>query len=121
VDAAENNPTALTLGRHAEVVKYFSMTEHTMVPDVLLVSRQTWDSLSERQRSIMKSAAQESVLLQSILWEQAEAESLSTARRMGIIFQDPDREAFARKLSPLKDECAAADSMRDLIARVERV
>ena len=120
VDAAENNPTALTLGRHAEVVKYFSMTEHTMVPDVLLVSRQTWDSLPERQRSIMKSAAQESALLQSILWEQAEAESLSTAQRMGIIFQDPNREAFARKLAPLREEFAAVDTLGDLIARVER-
>lgn len=121
VDAAENNPTALTLGRHAEVVKYFSMTEHTMVPDVLLVSRQTWDRLPERQRSTMKSAAQESALLQSILWEQAEAQSLSTAQRMGIIFQESDREAFVRSLAPLREEFAATDAMRDLIARVEQV
>jgi tripartite ATP-independent transporter DctP family solute receptor len=120
VDGAENNPTALTLGRHAEVVKYYSLTEHTMVPDVLLVSRRTWDTLPERHRSIMRTAAQESALLQGILWEQAEAESRSTAQRMGITFQEPDRAAFARKLAPLKQEFAASDGLGNLIAVVER-
>lgn len=73
-----------------------------MVPDVLLASRHTWDSVSGRHRSIMRNAAQESALLQGILWEQAEVESRSTAQRVGIAFQEPDREAFTPQASPIE-------------------
>ncbi len=120
IDGAENNITALTFGRHAEVVKYYSLTEHTMVPDVLLVSRQTWEGLPERHRSIVRSAAMESALLQGVLWEHAEEESRRTATRLGIIFEEPDKDAFVRKLAPLKQEFAERGGLAQLIAAIER-
>ena len=45
VDGAENNVTALTNGRHGEVCKFYSETEHQIVPDVLVMSATRWDSL----------------------------------------------------------------------------
>ena len=38
VDAAENNPTALTTARHGEVASHFSMDEHTIIPSVVVMS-----------------------------------------------------------------------------------
>jgi len=120
IDGAENNLTALTFGRHAEVIKYYSLTEHTMVPDVLLVSRRVWDGLPEHHRTAMRSAAADSALLQSQLWETAEAQSRRTAQGMGVIFETPDKEPFARKLAPLKQEFSDRQGLADMIAMVER-
>jgi tripartite ATP-independent transporter DctP family solute receptor len=119
IDGAENNLSALSFGRHAEVVKYYSLTEHTMVPDVLLMSRRVWNTLSERHRSVVRQAAAESALLQSTLWEASEGESRRTAERMGVTFETPDKEPFARKLAPMKEEFAER-GLRDFIATVER-
>ena len=46
VDGAENNETALTLARHGEVAKFFSEDQHTMIPDVLLISTKSWNKLT---------------------------------------------------------------------------
>ena len=119
IDGAENNLSALSFGRHAEVVKYYSLTEHTMVPDVLLMSRRVWNTLSERHRSVVWQAAAESALLQSTLWEANEGESRRTAERMGVTFETPDKEPFARKLAPMKEEFGER-GLRDFIATVER-
>ncbi|HEX2554673.1 MAG TPA: TRAP transporter substrate-binding protein [Microvirga sp.] len=121
IDGAENNLSALSFGRHAEVVKYYSLTEHTMVPDVLLMSRRVWDTLPENHRSVLRQAAAESAVLQSTLWEDSEGESRRTAERLGVTFEVPDKEPFARKLAPMKDEFGRRDgALRDFIAAVER-
>jgi TRAP-type C4-dicarboxylate transport system substrate-binding protein len=120
VDGAENNITALVYGRHAEVVKYFSFTEHTMVPDVLLMNRQAWERLSKSQQDTLRSAAAESSLLQSILWEQAESRSRFEAERMGITFVHPNKAAFVAKLAALKQELAERAGLAGLIAKIEQ-
>ncbi len=120
VDGAENNITALIYGRHAQVAKYFSFTEHTMVPDVLLMSRRAWERLSGSQQDTLRSAAVESSLLQTILWEQTESRSRLEAERMGITFMHPDKAAFVAKLAPLKQEFAQRAGLAGLITRIEQ-
>ena len=68
VDGAENNVTALTNVRHGEVCKYYSETEHQIVPDVLVMSDTRWDSLTKPQQEIVKQAALESFEYQKSLW-----------------------------------------------------
>lgn len=120
IDCAENNVTSLDHGRHAEVIRYFAYTEHTMVPDVLMMSSRTWNTLSTRHREILKSAAVESALLQSELWLMAELASLDYAARFGVAFSTPDKAPFAERLAPLKREFIARDGLEDLVAAVER-
>ena len=62
VDGAENNLPSFGTGRHMEVCKYFTFSEHVMVPDLLVVSRATWDSLSEEERRWLQTAADEYVI-----------------------------------------------------------
>lgn len=119
VDGAENNLTALIYGRHAEVVRHYSYTEHTFVPDVLLMSGQTWKSLSQRHQSIIRNAAQESALLQEVLWEEAEAESRQRSREFGVEFELPDKKAFADQLKPIKNDFANRLGLGEMIERIE--
>lgn len=74
VDAAENNETALTLARHGEVSKIFSQDEHTMIPDVLLISEKTWAKLTPEQQKALKTAADNSMMFHKELWAKMIAE-----------------------------------------------
>jgi tripartite ATP-independent transporter DctP family solute receptor len=72
VDGAENNPPSFYTSRHYEVCKYYSLDEHTTIPDVLLISTDWWKLLSEQQQKWVRDAANESVAYQRIKWAESE-------------------------------------------------
>jgi len=59
LDGAENNEFALTIARHGEVAKYYSYDMHTRIPDIMLISKTTFDSLSEGEQKAVLEAARE--------------------------------------------------------------
>lgn len=104
VDGAENNVTALTTGRHGEVSKFYSQTEHQMVPDVLVISSAKWDSLKKPQQDALRQAAQESAQYQRKLWADAEKTEAAAAEKLGVKFSRPSKEPFIAKVAPMLDE-----------------
>src|SRR5437868_2349347 len=46
VDGAENNWPSYESSRHFEVAKFYSVTEHSMAPEMLLFSKRVWDTLT---------------------------------------------------------------------------
>lgn len=104
VDGAENNVTALTTGRHGEVSKFFSQTEHQMVPDVLVISSAKWDSLKKPLQDALRAAAQESFVYQRGLWAEAEKTEAVAAEKMGVKFSTPAKQPFVDKVKPMLDE-----------------
>ena len=103
IDMAENNVTALTNGRHGEVAKFYSRTEHQIVPDVLIISANRWDKLNKDQQGIIKQAALESFHLQKELWLTAEKDAQTKAEKIGVTFNTPNKEAFVAKVKPMLD------------------
>lgn len=103
VDMAENNVTALTTGRHGEVSKFYSDTEHQMVPDVLLISAARWDALKKPQQDIIKKAALESYQMHKQLWAATEKDAQVKAEKMGVKFSSPKKDAFIAKVKPMID------------------
>src|SRR5690606_32513118 len=67
VDGAENNPPSFFTSRHYEVCKFFSLDEHTSVPDVLLISSVLWNSLTDEEKRWIQEAADESYKYQKKL------------------------------------------------------
>lgn len=57
IDGSENNETVLTTGKHGEICKYFSLDQHTMIPDVLVIGTEVWNKLSEEDQQILIDAA----------------------------------------------------------------
>lgn len=94
VDGAENNPPSLYISRQYEVSKYYSLDEHTAVPDVLLISLRVWDSLTTQQQQWLQAAVDESVLYQRKLWAEFSAESLKTIEDSGVTIIYPDKAPF---------------------------
>lgn len=101
VDGAENNPPSFLSSRHCEVCKYYSLDEHTQVPDMLVISRWTWQRLSPRHRRILQEAADEASQYQRRLWARKTAEALEQARRAGVEIIHPDKGPFVECVGPM--------------------
>jgi TRAP-type C4-dicarboxylate transport system substrate-binding protein len=97
VDGAENNPPSLYTSRHYEVCKFYSLDEHTTIPDVLVISQIVWDKLSEQEKEWIQQAADESAVLQRKLWAESEEESLREVQKAGVQINKPDKDPFHGK------------------------
>ncbi|MDZ7924785.1 MAG: TRAP transporter substrate-binding protein [Marinagarivorans sp.] len=97
VDGAENNPPSFLSSKHYEVAKYFTLDEHTMVPDLVLIGKYTWDHLTPEQRIWVQEAMDESIVYQRKLWGQATIESLEAVKAAGVEVIYPDKILFQNK------------------------
>ncbi|MFF0944027.1 TRAP transporter substrate-binding protein [Kocuria sp. CPCC 205300] len=108
IDGAESNETALTQSNHGEVAKVFSVSEHTRIPDMLVISADAWERLSPEDQQLLVDAAAESTESHKVAWAESIDEAIAKAKEMGVTFiTDVDIEAFQREAQPLVDEYAA--------------
>src|SRR5215467_10557426 len=84
VDGAENNPPSFVFDNHYQVAKYFTLTEHLIVPEILVFSRKTWDSLSNEDRELLRRLAREAQIEERALWVAYEKQALDKAKAAGI-------------------------------------
>ncbi|MGY4516427.1 TRAP transporter substrate-binding protein [Lysobacter sp. HA18] len=96
IDGAENNIKSFSSSRHFEVAKYWSRSEHTFTPDVLIMSRKLMNSLPPRDRDLIREAAAASVPYMRGLWDKAEREAATTVTAGGVRINEVDREAMRR-------------------------
>jgi len=122
VDGAENNwPSFVTTG-HYRVAQFYSLTEHTMGPEVLVMSRRAWDELSDADRAIFRAAARESSRYMRARWLSWEEQSRREAAAAGVtIIGDLDRQAFEDATRALREEMRADPKLGPLIARIQAV
>jgi tripartite ATP-independent transporter DctP family solute receptor len=120
VDGAENNPPSLYTTRQYEVTSYYCLNQHTFVPDILIMSLDTWQRLSAEERAWLKAAAHASSLRQRQLWEESERESMEEIEKAGVaVVRDVDHDAFRRRAEAMYgDPEYQAPEIRELIARI---
>ncbi len=121
VDGAENNPPSLYTSRHYEVCKYYSLDEHTTVPDVLIISKVIWDKLSDQERAWLQQAADESAVLERKLWEESEKKSLEAIQKAGVKINYPDKQPFIDKVKPLLESYGSNKTIYFYIKRIQEV
>jgi tripartite ATP-independent transporter DctP family solute receptor len=117
VDGAENNPPSYESTNHFEVAKYYSMTEHLIIPECLCMSLKTWNKLTPEQQEIVLDAGQKSAVLQRELWAKREAASLETVKAGGTIVNTiADKAPFQAAMAPVYDKFLAANpDLTDLV------
>lgn len=121
VDAAENNPPSFYLSHHYEVSKYFSLDEHTSVPDVLLISTVVWNSLPPQAREWLQSAADEAAVYQRELWRIATQEALDEVQKAGVVVSYPDKNVFQDKVKDIYEEYRSEPEIYELIQNIRAV
>lgn len=118
VDGAENNPPSFHTSRHYEVAKYYSLDEHTAVPDLLMISLDVWNGLEPQQQQWLQEAADESAELQKELWREATEESLRIVSEAGVEIIHPDKDAFLAKAAPLLDSFSRDPEVGPIVQRI---
>ena len=103
IDGTENNETALTTGKHGEVCKVYSVDQHAMIPDVLIMSEKVWKQISPEDQEIILEAAHNSTEAHKVMWDTAIDEAVKEAQEtMGVEFvYDVDKEAFREATQPM--------------------
>jgi len=119
VDGAENNPPSFYLSRHYEVCKYYTLDEHTSIPDIVLVSTTLWESLSEQEKQWLKEAADESVPVQRQLWDESEQEALAAVKEAGVEIIYPDKSEFVEATEEMYDDYRDVGDVYSLIQKIK--
>ncbi len=120
IDAAENNPPSLLTSGHYEICKFYSLDEHTRLPDILIISTRVWAELTSEQQGILQEAIDESVEYQRKIWKESEEESYDVFRKKGVQIIYPDKEPFIKAVQPMWDKYKK-DSLGVLIERIVQV
>ena len=120
VDGAENNPPSFVFDNHYQVAKYYTLTEHLIVPEILVFSRTTWDSLSKDDQAMIKKLAREAQLDERQLWKKVEDEAMAKMKAAGIeVDTVPDKTPFQEAVKPVWDKYGA--KYAELIKRIQAV
>ncbi|WP_339628654.1 TRAP transporter substrate-binding protein [uncultured Maribacter sp.] len=119
VDGAENNPPSFYLSRHYEVCKYYTLDEHTVLPDVLLIGTYVWDKLNEQEQNWLNESVEESVKYQRILWAEAEEEALREVQKAGVKIFRPDKSLFAEKVQGIYEGYKGDPEIYPLIKKIQ--
>jgi len=110
VDGAENNPPSYESTSHYEVAKYYSLSEHLIIPECVCMSKKSWDALSDEQKEIVKGAAVASAETQRELWSEREEESLQIVRDGGTeINEVADKGPFQEAMGPVYEQFLEAN------------
>jgi tripartite ATP-independent transporter DctP family solute receptor len=120
VDGAENNwPSFVTTG-HYKVAQFYALTEHTMGPEVLVMSGRAWQELSDADRAIFRGAARDSSKYMRQQWQSWEEQSKKQAAEAGVtIIGNLDRKPFEDATRSLRDEMRADPKFGRLIERIQ--
>ena len=119
IDGAENNPPSYYETRHYEVAKYYSLDEHAMVPEILIMSLRTWNALSEEDRKIIKMAAIAAQELQRRLWLKDEQIALEEVKKAGCKIFHPKKDPFIKAVQPVYEKYGK--KYMDLIKRIQEM
>jgi tripartite ATP-independent transporter DctP family solute receptor len=120
IDGAENNTPSYQETHHYEVAKYYSLTDHLIIPEALCVSKKAWDKLTPEQQDIVMKAGHASALLERKLWKARDAESMKIIKDAGVqVNEVTDRAAFLDAMKPVyKDFLTANPDLTGLVNEI---
>lgn len=120
VDGAENNWPSYESSRHFEAAKYYNVTEHSMVPEVLVFSKKVFDGLSKEDQALVRKTAKESVAVMRKLWDEREAKSRKTAEAGGAqVIPVADKKPFVDAMKPVYAKFVNTPKLQQLVQRIQ--
>ncbi|WP_304618562.1 TRAP transporter substrate-binding protein [Paracoccus sediminilitoris] len=120
IDGAENNFPSYDSSGHAEVAKYFTLDEHLMVPELVAMSKASWDKLSPEDQEIIREAARNSATVQRELWAEQEKASQEKVEAAGAeIITEIDKTPFIEAMAPVYEKYVTTPEAQDLVKRIQ--
>ncbi|MBR1208353.1 MULTISPECIES: TRAP transporter substrate-binding protein [unclassified Bradyrhizobium] len=122
IDGAENNwPSFVTTG-HYKYAGYYTLTQHTVSPEVLVMSRKAWASLTPDEQTIFREAALRSSLYMREKWRELEERSRKQAEQAGVkVVTDFDRKPFEAAMAGIYAKAERDPAIAALIERIRNM
>jgi len=117
VDGAENNEPSYSSGQHYRYAKYYSMTQHLIIPEILVFSKRTWGTLSKEDQDLILKEAKAAQAEQWTLWTDFEKASIEDMKKNGVEIVPVDNKAMAEAVKKVVYEKHA----KPLLPFIERV
>jgi tripartite ATP-independent transporter DctP family solute receptor len=119
IDGAENNLLSFHASRHFEAARYWSQSEHSHAPDLLVISRQSFQSLDSEDQVLLRRLAGESVAVMRKLRDEGESAARAAITEAGVEQVEVDIAAFRKAAAPVLERYRR-DPHIDRIYRVIR-
>jgi len=120
IDGAENNPPSYVFSNHYTAAKYYSLTEHLIIPEVLMFSKKVWTSLSADDQGLIKKFAREAQFEERELWKKYEQTAMDKAKAAGCeIVEIADKTPFQNAVKPVWDKYGP--KYQDMINRIQGI
>jgi len=117
IDGAENNPPSYVFSNHYTAAKYYSLTEHLIIPEVLVFSKRAWSQLTSDDQGLIKKFAREAQLEERDLWKKYELQAMDKAKAAGCeIVEISDKAPFQNAVKPVWDKYGP--KYQDMIKRI---
>lgn len=120
IDGAENNAPSLFTSNHFKAgAKYYTQTQHLIIPEVLVMSKTAWNKLTPNDQALIRRLAREAQLEQRQLWDRAETDYTQRLKAAGVEFISIDTRAFVAATAPVRAKHGAGYA--DLLKRIAEV
>ena len=120
VDGAENNPPSLYTANHFKAgAKYYTQTNHLIIPELLVMSKVAWDKMTPADQALVKKLGREAQMEQRKLWDAAVADYTSKLKAEGVEFINIDNKPFFDATAPVRAKYGA--DFADLMKRIAAV
>lgn len=122
IDGAENNWPSYESSGHYKNARYYVVDEHTRVPEVQMISKKLWDSLSESDQQIIRECAAESAAYEKAEWAKSEQEAEAKMRSSDVTITEltpQERQKFQDAMSSVYEEYGR--NMQDLITQIKNI
>lgn len=120
IDGAENNPPSMFTSNHYTAgAKYYTQTNHLIIPEILVMSKVTWDKLSKDDQALVKKLGREAQMDQRVLWDKSVEEYSAKLKAAGVEFINIDNKPFFEATAPVRAKYGA--KYADLLKKIEAV
>ena len=122
IDGSENNWPSYDSAGHFEVAQHYTLTRHTMVPEVLVISKYRWDQLDPDDQAHLQQAATESVAIMRREWDMRVEHSRDRLLGAGVeLVENVDTDAFIAAVAPVYDRFMDTPELQELVSRIRAV
>ncbi len=120
IDGAENNPPSMLTSNHYSTgAKYYAQTNHLIIPELLVMSKVTWDKLTPAEQALAKKFGREAQMEQRVLWDKSVTESTAKLKAAGVEFITVDQKPFFDATAPVRAKYGAPYT--ELMGRIAAV
>lgn len=120
IDGAENNWPSYESTRHFEVANYYTLDQHSMSPEVLVMSKVTWDGLSASDQALVAKAAALSVPVMRAAWNERVERSRAIVMANGNeVVDEVDKQPFIDAMAPVYEQFVTTPELQDLVDRIQ--